>query len=143
VRKQGTVNGAELVKANWPPQAYSWSDQVPSEAWWLSDTSDGPKNAYLRRFLQEPETMEILNTMSLLGDIDTMIAAVSEHPDLALRATKLHQRIELERKMQQTVLDRLAMRWLLNEINRSSRYLILSRLVMAKIYEQQNSGAQQ
>lgn len=144
-RKGLALNGAELVREQWPPEPAAWARRYATGAWWRSDADPLPipDNAYRPRLLLDGDTLTILNDMHMLNEVEQLTDAIAEHPDLKLRATQLRKRIESERQAQQKNLDRQAYYWMYQELERATRYLIMARFSLGHAYAHENAAGEQ
>lgn len=137
------INGITLVRDQWPPAPAAWARRFVVGAWWQSDKDKPtiPENAYRARLISQPDTVRILDSMHMLNQVELLMDAVVEHPDLAHRATQLRKRIEAERAAQQKTLDRNVYYWMRQELDRATRYLIMARFSLAQAYAHQDAAA--
>ncbi len=140
-RRGLALNGAQLVREQWPPEPAAWARLYATGAWWRSedDPLPIPEHAYRPRLLLDGDTLSILDAMHMLNEVEQLTDAIAEHPDLKLRATQLRKRIESERQAQQKNLDRHAYYWMHQELERATRYLIMARFSLGHAYAHNNA----
>ena len=137
------INGIALVRQQWPPAPAAWAREFATGAWWRVGAGQKlaiPQDAFRPRLLLEPDTVNILAAMNMLNEVEQLMDAVAEHPDLANRATTLRKRIEAERAAQQKALDRHAYYWMRQELDRATRYLIMARFSLGHAYAHQDDA---
>ncbi|MGJ8669066.1 MAG: hypothetical protein ACSHXK_06215 [Oceanococcus sp.] len=135
-RKGQAINGIALVRDQWPPAPSAWARQFVVGAWWDNEDEklEAPDGAYRARLIAQPDSVRILQAMHMLNQVEQLMDAVVEHPDLAARATQLRKQIEAERVAQQKALDRHVYYWMRQELERATRYLIMARFSLGHAY---------
>ncbi len=143
-RQGSRIDAAQLAQAAWPPRSGGWADLMHVDAWWLDGNRTAPANAHWARLMVEPTALRILQGMTVLSDAEALAVAAASDPDLRLRSSQLQARIAGERQARQGELDRFVWAWLQAEIARSGRYLVMSRMVLARVYDRlRNEGEPQ
>ncbi len=131
--RQGKALDAEKIAASaWPPYPNAWQAWTNPRRWWLDPAMAVPDNAYMQHLLTDQETLTILQAMTVLSEAEALAMAAEHAPELAQRSGRLLQNITAERAVQQRSLNRFIWSWLDQQRTRTTRYLIMARLILGE-----------